>query len=105
MCVSTSSDSIMAGYDFKEDGCYKYWDGSPLGVFYNYGTYERRDSVITLHSEIRNAPLETHLIIRPYFPAANPSFNAKSVLIAHDKSGDAINDNNAYYIRELNSNN
>ncbi|MBD2768118.1 hypothetical protein IC235_09470 [Hymenobacter sp. BT664] len=102
MCVSTSSDSIMAGYDFKDDGRYKYWEGSPFGIAYNYGRYVRRDSIITLlPASTRNAPQEIRLIIRPYSSVSHPAFNQKSVLYAMNKEGAIINSSNGYYIKEM----
>ena len=100
MCANTGSDAIMAGFDFKKDGRYKYWEGSPLGIFYNYGTYVRQDSLIILSPESeRNAPSATRFIIRPYSQPS--SFTDKSILYAVNHDGNVVNTMNGYYITML----
>jgi hypothetical protein len=65
-----------AGFDFKLDGRYKYTTGSPLGLFYGYGRYVQRDSLLHLYPEPgHEVPVDTLLVIRPYSTAAAPAFD------------------------------
>jgi len=72
-----------AGFDFKPDGRYKYTTGSPLGLFYGYGRYVRRDSLLHLSPEPgQESPFDTLLVIRPYAIAAVPAFDSLSRVIS-----------------------
>jgi hypothetical protein len=54
------------GFEFKEDGSYKFFNGSGLGVDNFYGTYTLKDSIITLDkSEIDKVIQSNKLAIRP----------------------------------------
>lgn len=53
------------GFEFREDGSYKFFNGSGLGVDYFRGTYTIKDSIITLDkSEIDNLIKSNRLVIR-----------------------------------------
>ena len=72
-----------AGFDFKPDGRYKYTTGSPLGLFYGYGRYVRRDSLLHLSPEPgQESTFDTLLVIRPYSIAAIPAFDSLSRVIS-----------------------
>lgn len=54
------------GFEFKEDGSYKFFNGSGLGVDNFYGTYSVQDSIITLDkAEIDKVIQSKRLLIRP----------------------------------------
>lgn len=55
------------GFEFREDGTYKFFNGSGLGVDYFRGNFTIKDSIITLDkSDIDNVIKSKFLAIRPY---------------------------------------
>jgi hypothetical protein len=87
-----------AGFDFKPDGRYKYTTGSPLGLFYSYGHYVRRDSLLHLYPELgQEVPFDTLLIIRPYSAAA-PFFDSLAHVVSRRGSNPY---HTIYYILSL----
>lgn len=103
MSISSPSDFSMDGFDFKTDGRYVYRNGSGLGESRSYGTYNQRDSIITLSPESpRNAPAGTKLVIRPYSNLTTPSFNESSRVYALDGVGRTRKFDSGYHIVQLN---
>ena len=85
-----------AGFDFKLDGRYKYTTGSPLGLFYSYGRYVRRDSALHLFPELgQEPPPDTLLVIRPYSVAAVSAFDSLAHVIPLQRGTPY---HNVYYI-------
>ena len=84
-------DGNNLGFDefsLKKDGRYVYQSASLLGSSYNYGTYSRRDSVITLSpNSARNAPPQLTLLIKPYDKQLSPAFTVRSLVYAINRNG------------------
>ena len=77
LVISNHETVGYASFDFKPDGRYKYTTGSPFGLFYGYGRYVHRDSLLHLMPETgHEIPPDTLLVIRPYSAAAVPPFDS-----------------------------
>ena len=87
LCI-TSGHFGYEEFFLKKDGRYIYQNASFLGSTYNYGTYTRSDSIITLvPNTSQNAPQQLQLIIRPYNASSAPAFNKQSLVFAINQNG------------------
>ncbi len=87
LVISNRESVGYASFDFKGDGRYKYTTGSPLGSFYGYGRYIRRDSLLHLLPEPgHEIPPDTLLVIRPYSAAAVPLFGSLTHVLSAQRS-------------------
>jgi len=83
LAISNHEAVGYAGFDFKPDGRYKYTTGSPLGLFYGYGRYVRRNSLLHLQPEpSQEVPFDTLLVIRPYSIGAAPAFDSLAHIVS-----------------------
>lgn len=60
------------GFEFKEDGTYKYFNGSGLGVENNYGSYSIQDSIIKLDRTQIDKVIKSNLLAIRSLPWADP---------------------------------
>ena len=102
MHLSSGSDSNIDGFTLKKDSRYIYWNGSGLGESRNYGTYVRKDSIITLFPDSpRNAPRQMQLLIRPFSLGSMSAFTQESHVYCVDKNRKIHIFDNGYNIVEL----
>lgn len=87
------------GFEFREDGTYKFFNGSGLGVDYYRGNYTIKDSIITLDkSGIDNVIKSNRLIIRDL-----ATYNSISKVIYQiDKDNKIIDNDLDFIINEYN---
>lgn len=75
------------GFEFRENGTYKFFNGSGLGVKYSRGEYSLRDSIIILDkTQIDNVIKSNRLVIRKI---VTESFDSK-ILYQTDSNNSAI---------------
>lgn len=102
--ISNGGGVGSVSFDFKKNGQYCYWDGSPFGVSRGYGRYSRRDSLIWLYPLPSPEPTNTQerlLVIRPFSLAKGLGFDTMATVVPLDSAGKAIR-NQIYYITDLN---